>query len=221
LQEAERELAFIADHFFGLLANQFNNDPILFARWLSERHRPSEEMLHALADDLNTPAALASLRSNYHGISRHPELAGEILSSLEILGVVDRQTLFLNGFPILRGFLDPEVLQGMNLLGRKLQISVLNKNKSFPEDVDLILREGKIGVEFGPGSLLFLIRKEQDVEQSRNKIDELIASRAAARARKDFTESDRIRDELAAMGVVLKDSKDANGNPITTWEIAR
>lgn len=44
----------------------------------------------------------------------------------------------------------------------------------------------------------------------------LIDLRTAARARKDFTESDRIRDELADMGVVIKDSKDG-----TTWEIAR
>jgi cysteinyl-tRNA synthetase len=47
-------------------------------------------------------------------------------------------------------------------------------------------------------------------------IDRLVAARTAARARKDFKESDRIRDELAAMGVVIKDSKDG-----TTWEIAR
>jgi cysteinyl-tRNA synthetase len=47
-------------------------------------------------------------------------------------------------------------------------------------------------------------------------IDTLIADRTAARARKDFKESDRIRDELAAMGVVIKDSKEG-----TTWEIAR
>ena len=36
----------------------------------------------------------------------------------------------------------------------------------------------------------------------------MIADRAAARARKDFKESDRIRDEFAAMGVVLKDGKE-------------
>jgi cysteinyl-tRNA synthetase len=48
------------------------------------------------------------------------------------------------------------------------------------------------------------------------QIDGLISDRTAARARKDFKESDRIRDELAAMGVVIKDSKDG-----TTWEIAR
>ena len=53
------------------------------------------------------------------------------------------------------------------------------------------------------------------------QIDPLIAERNAARARKDFKESDRIRDQLAAMGVVLKDGKDADGNPVTTWEIAR
>jgi cysteinyl-tRNA synthetase len=48
------------------------------------------------------------------------------------------------------------------------------------------------------------------------EVEELIAARSAARARKDFKESDRIRDQLVAMGVVIKDSKDG-----TTWEIAR
>ncbi len=49
-----------------------------------------------------------------------------------------------------------------------------------------------------------------------SKVISLIDARNAARKAKDFKESDRIRDELAAMGVVLKDSKDG-----TTWEIAR
>jgi cysteinyl-tRNA synthetase len=57
--------------------------------------------------------------------------------------------------------------------------------------------------------------------EDRGIIEVKIADRAAARARKDFKESDRIRDELAAMGVVLKDGKDADGKPVTTWEIAR
>jgi cysteinyl-tRNA synthetase len=47
-------------------------------------------------------------------------------------------------------------------------------------------------------------------------VERLIADRTAARARKDFKESDRIRDELAAMGVAIKDSKEG-----TTWEVAR
>jgi cysteinyl-tRNA synthetase len=49
-----------------------------------------------------------------------------------------------------------------------------------------------------------------------NKVVDLIEARNAARKAKNFKESDRIREELAAMGVVLKDSKDG-----TTWELAR
>jgi cysteinyl-tRNA synthetase len=53
-------------------------------------------------------------------------------------------------------------------------------------------------------------------------VDALLDQRRAARDRKDFKESDRIRDELAAMGVALKDGKDpATGESTTTWEIAR
>jgi cysteinyl-tRNA synthetase len=58
--------------------------------------------------------------------------------------------------------------------------------------------------------------------QKHDKIEAAIAARTAARARKDFKESDRIRDELATMGIAIKDSKDpATGEPTTTWEIAR
>jgi cysteinyl-tRNA synthetase len=59
-------------------------------------------------------------------------------------------------------------------------------------------------------------RKQQASGVDPKKVDGLISDRSAARARKDFKESDRIRDELAAMGVVIKDSKEG-----TTWEIAR
>ena len=52
--------------------------------------------------------------------------------------------------------------------------------------------------------------------EEKRKIENLIEARNSARKAKNFAESDRIRDELAAMGVVLKDSKDG-----TTWEIAR
>ncbi len=55
-----------------------------------------------------------------------------------------------------------------------------------------------------------------------NKVESLISARLAARKAKDFKESDRIRDELAAMGIALKDSKDpATGEIVTTWEVAR
>jgi cysteinyl-tRNA synthetase len=59
-------------------------------------------------------------------------------------------------------------------------------------------------------------RKQRESGIDASKVESLIAARTAARARKDFKESDRIRDELAAMGVAIKDSKEG-----TSWEIAR
>jgi cysteinyl-tRNA synthetase len=59
-------------------------------------------------------------------------------------------------------------------------------------------------------------RRQSSANVDGAKVQSLIDARTAARAAKDFKESDRIRDELAAMGVVLKDSKEG-----TTWEIAR
>ncbi|MGE0284970.1 MAG: cysteine--tRNA ligase [Bradyrhizobium sp.] len=63
-------------------------------------------------------------------------------------------------------------------------------------------------------------RRQQAVGIDAAQVERLISDRAAARARKDFKESDRIRDELVAMGVVLKDGKDKDGKPVTTWEMA-
>jgi cysteinyl-tRNA synthetase len=54
------------------------------------------------------------------------------------------------------------------------------------------------------------------------KVEALIAARNAARKAKDFKEADRVRDELAGMGLTLKDSKDpATGAIKTTWEVKR
>ncbi len=61
--------------------------------------------------------------------------------------------------------------------------------------------------------VLELIRKDL----SQRKVDQLIAARLAARAQKNWAESDRIRDELLAMGIALKDNKDGT----TTWEVKR
>jgi cysteinyl-tRNA synthetase len=64
--------------------------------------------------------------------------------------------------------------------------------------------------------------KELMPAEFRTRIDARVDARTTARARKDFKESDRIRNELAAEGIVLKDGKNpTTGEPITTWEIAR
>jgi len=52
-------------------------------------------------------------------------------------------------------------------------------------------------------------------------VTHLINRRLEARAAKNWAESDRIRDELAAKGIQLKDGKGADGQPVTTWEVKR
>ncbi|MEI2735418.1 MAG: cysteine--tRNA ligase [Rhodoblastus sp.] len=50
-----------------------------------------------------------------------------------------------------------------------------------------------------------------------DRVEALIAARLEARKAKNWAESDRIRDELVAMGIALKDNKDGT----TTWEVKR
>jgi cysteinyl-tRNA synthetase len=57
-------------------------------------------------------------------------------------------------------------------------------------------------------------RKQRDLDT--DTIERLIAARAGARQAKNFAEADRIRDQLLAMGIILKDAKDG-----TTWETPR
>lgn len=65
-------------------------------------------------------------------------------------------------------------------------------------------------------------RAAKNKEAFSEMVKPLIAARSAARAAKDFKESDRIRDELAAMGIALKDTKNKETGEIeTTWEVAR
>ncbi len=68
--------------------------------------------------------------------------------------------------------------------------------------------------EAGSGKL------EPSVDQQ--SIDQIILKRLAFLAAKDFANADRIRNELLAQGIQLKDGKDpATGERVTTWEVKR
>ncbi|ULO24419.1 cysteine--tRNA ligase [Methylocystis sp. SB2] len=145
-------------------------------RWRDFASRSSEPIVHllflnALADDLNTPDAIAQM----HGLTHTGVIAG---------------------------------------------FSLLGEGRLAPPE-EIMVSAGKLrfclealGLDGIFNSAWNTVEVDEDEAE---KVDFLIASRNAARASKNWAESDRIRDELAAMGIALKDNKDGT----TTWEVKR
>ncbi|MCJ9695594.1 cysteine--tRNA ligase [Rhizobium sp. PRIMUS64] len=71
--------------------------------------------------------------------------------------------------------------------------------------------------------LLGLLPKKMEIDEAvASAIDALIAMRLEMLKAKNFTEADKIRDELTAKGIQLKDGKDpVTGERVTTWEVKR
>ena len=68
----------------------------------------------------------------------------------------------------------------------------------------------------------WLLRRVRPTTIQTQEVRQLIAARAAARKDRNYAEADRIRAELDAMGIALKDSKDPEtGELVTTWEVKR
>jgi cysteinyl-tRNA synthetase len=71
-------------------------------------------------------------------------------------------------------------------------------------------------------SLLFLGFDVASAKVDEDYVGKAIAKRLAFIAAKNWVEADRIRDELLAQGVQLKDGKDPlTGERVTTWEVKR
>jgi cysteinyl-tRNA synthetase len=177
--------------------------------------RPTQDLVDALGDDLNTPNAITVLRRQFSE-SAFGGLTKEFFQNCEFLGLLDAEKIgALEGFHV-SGSVRPDLLFGAMPHVMNLRVGLAN---SIPEIVRRetdILR--KMGIEPAikrDGFVDLQPLNEADALDEK-KINELVSAREAARKAKNFAEADRIRDELAVMGVVLKDSKDG-----TTWEIAR
>jgi cysteinyl-tRNA synthetase len=173
-------------------------------------------VIEALSDDLNTPNAVSALR--------------ELFTKAQRGGLEEELTFAANcKFLGFRNLGSPGLFQsgvsGLNVGGynlftygdavERLRAAIAN---NMPESVraELIASVKKDGldVEIAKNGTITLVRGEKVALEQ--KIEGLIAARSVARARKDWKESDRIRDELKAMGVVLEDKPDG-----TVWKIKR
>jgi cysteinyl-tRNA synthetase len=180
-----------------------------------EPPRPSRAVLDALLDDLNTPEALAVVRANYKAArDGGDEEKNQFLMDCQFLGLLRHDKLLVH----MQG------VSGRNTRGlpiayeeaRELRISVANNLPELRREAEASLAAKGLGAQVDADGSVTLIPLTEATKSIEARIEKLIAERNAARKVKDFKESDRIRDELAKMGVVLKDTKDG-----TTWEIAR
>jgi len=81
----------------------------------------------------------------------------------------------------------------------------------------------KMAVFAASAALLGVLPKKAEVDEAVSAaIDSLVELRLEMLKAKNFTEADRIRDELAEKGIQLKDGKDKEtGERVTTWELKR
>jgi cysteinyl-tRNA synthetase len=96
-----------------------------------------------------------------------------------------------------------------------LKIAHSNQFETKERDAVAFLRKYGVSVDFGVDGYPILSLGTSGAES--DQVQDLIDARNAARKAKDFKEADRIRDELAAMGVELEDRKDGT----TTWRVKR
>lgn len=170
-----------------------------------------------LLDDLNTSDAVTALRALAKQAFQGSEDAkNALMESCEWLGIIRRDLYQVhNKFHVGGvGIASP----GAKRLLDELQTAIANGNTDrqilLKEELSrecVYVKDDQQGNRFGA------LAYEAASNEFSRRAESLIASRNAARAAKNWAESDRIRDELAAMGVALKDNKDGT----TTWEVKR
>lgn len=160
-----------------------------------------ESVLEPLMDDLNSPASLTAFHE-LHAKARANDFiaASQLKASLGLLGI----HLEFRHFE--RWLLELPVDQSC-----------------FPHSSGQSFPSGATSPFISASSLTLVererIRSDYLHERGLNKdeVDKMVAARNATRAAKNWAEADRIRDELAALGIALKDNKDGT----TTWEPKR
>lgn len=200
-------------------------------------HRPLyDDFLGYLLDDLNTPGALSVLDKVCARESNNTDLSFTVKKCLEILGISARisqlaqaSKFLIKATNILAQLTAADFQHALNVA----KFNPMNANGTYSNEVQLLAALAALDQ-----NLLIKYRKTTEIMQLQSiqeckleliekmvpedhgfieQINMLISDRLAARATKNWVESDRIRDELAAMGVVLKDNKDGT----TTWDLKR
>ncbi|MDZ7737264.1 MAG: cysteine--tRNA ligase [Gammaproteobacteria bacterium] len=182
-------------------------------REVLQRYRPEIVRFFILASHYRSPLnysdenlehAKASLTRLYTSLRNADPAQGSVIDSY-----VERFRAAMDD-----DFNTPEALSVLFDLATRIN------RASGSEQADLAATLKELGAVLGicqdePEAFLQGTPTQSDAALDSATIEQLIEQRAEARKRKDFAESDRIRDELAAQGVVLEDTAEG-----TIWRRA-
>lgn len=105
----------------------------------------------------------------------------------------------------------------LNTPGARAELDKLAKQKTIEAGKSLFANLVFLGLTSVKDMADFEKHSAASDDAENNEIDELVAARSAAKQEKNWAEADRIRDELTAQGVVLKDNPDGT----TSWTLKR
>jgi cysteinyl-tRNA synthetase len=174
-----------------------------------------DEFIAALLDDLNTPQAITTMRRFGSKARRTASEDRQLYLMAEFLGLVRPDRLGVHTRPAYSGALMRHDIDAT------LRVRAAEANGLAEEKRRLLgaLASAGVKVTIAPDGW---VSADATDTQLTIKAQSLVDARLAARKAKKWAESDRIRDELAAMGIQLKDGKDPQtGEPITKWEVKR
>ena len=201
IELCERELAnWSQSVILHAAADQISRDEII---------GPDQDVVTHLCDDLNLPEALSRLRAIGKSAREKRSDARKLYTTLSWLGFRDLEKPNFFG----RGLIGDEFIATPDGFFDAMLFRNLSAN-------NLISEVRGLEAKLATGNVKLKIDNYGNVasEGAHGKhVQRLVDARLAARARKDWKESDRIRDELAVMGIALKDNKDGT----TTWEVKR
>ncbi|MEQ1717521.1 MAG: cysteine--tRNA ligase [Hyphomicrobium sp.] len=187
--------------------------------------KPSPEILDCLTDDLNSPGAVAILQRLAQKNSHSDAEAAQLLCDIGALGLVPNEEQEIRALASLKDLNRRNKVQFSDVIATAFGFTQIKRTR--PSLLEFVRAQMNASSVLGyqkyadtgmTWDRLRFLKSMVDPDLLNGQIE----ARLAARKAKDFKESDRIRDELAKMGIALKDTKNKETGEIeTTWEVMR
>ena len=170
---------------------------------------PSPRLLEALDDDLNTPEAISQCQASISRIfDLTPAERHQLVHDVRFLGLFEeRQRRLLTGTVQLSN-VPGDLVHSATLMLRDYRVHQANGQIANSNQLKDWFSQNSLEIQVGDAAVKYVGRSSAEpTDEQRMTNEQLKEKRKEARDRKDWAESDRIRDLLKARGVTLKDSK--------------